>query len=336
MNRRTFLFTLSVGGSLMIDSNSAFAAPIEQDATVLVAGVEVPCRISQPSGQVRGLVLLLPGSLYSDVDGNYPSMNMRPHAYADLARQLSDRGFTVLRMAKIGPGTGSRTVDAAAAKQHTDFRTRVAVAEAGLNLLRSTAPGKPVFVAGHSEGAVVASLLAASSAGTLIDGVISLSGPALPLLSILRGQVAGMVPPGIVPDMSVFDRTVAAIRSGEVLPAEAKSHPQTMMLASMPEQGLAYLRSIDQVDPIVAISHVPQKLLLIHGERDESVPHMQAEMLRDARGHLPTAVAKFPNLTHFYKVGSAEMSPMQAMGLESESDAAVADAMKDWMEEWRR
>ncbi|WP_341710774.1 alpha/beta fold hydrolase [Erythrobacter sp.] len=336
MNRRTFLYTLSVGGSLMIASKSASAMPIEQDATVIFAGVEVPCRISQASGQVRGLVLLLPGSLYSDVDGNYPSMNMRPHAYADLARQLSDRGFTVLRMAKIGPGTGSRTLDAEAAKQHTDFRTRVSVAEAGLKLLLSTVPGKSVFVAGHSEGAVVASLLAGSPAGTLIDGVISLSGPALPLLSILRGQVASMAPPGTVPDMSVFDRTVAAIRNGEELPAEARSNPQTMMLASMPEQGLAYLRSIDRIDPTAAISHVPQRMLLIQGERDESVPHQQVEMLREARGRMPTAVAKFPNLTHFYKVGSEGMSPMQVMGLESESDPAVADTIKDWIEERRR
>lgn len=320
----------------MIAGKSAFAMPIEHDATVLFAGAEVPCRISQGTGEVRALVLLIPGSLYSDVEGNYPSMNMRPHTYVDLARQLSDRGFAVLSMAKIGPGTGSRTIDAEAAKQHTDFRARVAVAEAGLGLLRSTVPGKPVFVAGHSEGAVVASLLAASSAGTIIDGVISLSGPALPLLSILRGQVAGMAPPGTVPDMSVFDRTVAAIRQGEGLPAEAKSNPQTMMLTSMPEQGLAYLRSIDRIDPTVAIAHVPQRMLLIQGERDESVPHQQVEMLRRARGRLPTAVAKFPNLPHFYKVGSEGMSPMQVMGLESESDPAVADTIKDRIVKKRR
>jgi hypothetical protein len=60
---------------------------------------EVACRFTMPNDAPRGAVLLLPGSLYSDVDGNYPSMNLRPHVYADLAQQLGERGFAVLRMA---------------------------------------------------------------------------------------------------------------------------------------------------------------------------------------------------------------------------------------------
>lgn len=82
------------------------------------AGVEIVCRLTFPSGPARGAALLLPGSLFSDVDGNYPAMNLKPHLYADLAAQLGERGFAVLRMAKIGPGTGSRTVDAQAAARH--------------------------------------------------------------------------------------------------------------------------------------------------------------------------------------------------------------------------
>lgn len=51
----------------------------------------------------------------------------------------------------------------------------------GLALLQRSAPTYPVVVAGHSEGAVVASLLAEDAAGGAIDGAVSLSGPALPL-----------------------------------------------------------------------------------------------------------------------------------------------------------
>jgi hypothetical protein len=315
----------------MTASNLKAAATQERDATITVSGVEIACRFTMPKGTANGAVLLVPGSLYSDVDGNYPSMNMRPHAYADLARQLGERGFVVLRMAKIGPGTGSRTIDADAARRHIDFLTRVDVAGAGLDLLRRTVPTRPVIVAGHSEGAVVASLLAAGPAGTVIDGVVSLSGPALPILSVLRAQVAAMSPLGVTPDMTMFDRTAAAIRAGQALPDEAKSNPQTAMLASMPEPGLAYLRSADRVDPIVALAKVQLPVLIVQGGRDDSVPAAHADMLRAGRTTLPTEVATFPNLTHFYKVAPPGLPPMKSMGLETESDPTVADAIAAWI-----
>jgi pimeloyl-ACP methyl ester carboxylesterase len=311
--------------------DSAEAIPSrEHDATVTVAGVEIACRLTAPVGSARGAVLLVPGSLYSDVDGNYPSMNWRPHAYADLARQLGERGFFVLRMAKIGPGTGSRTIAADVARRHLDFLTRVDVASAGLASLRHAVSDRPVIVAGHSEGAVVGSLLASGPEDVDIDGVVSLSGPALPILSIMRTQVMGMAPPGVEPDMTLFDRTVAAIRAGDGVPAEARSHPQTAMLASMPEPAIAYLRSADRVDPAAALSRVRRPVLIVQGGRDDSVPPAHADSLCIARNGQPTELAVFPNLTHFYKVAPANLTAMEAMALESPSDPAVADAIAAW------
>ncbi len=330
MNRRAVLASIVIGTSCMAASNLEATVPQERDATVTVSGVEIACRITMPQGTARGAVLLVPGSLYSDVDGNYPSMNMRPHAYADLARLLGERGFAVLRMAKIGPGTGSRTINAEAAQRHIDFLTRIEVARAGLDLLRRTSRTRPVIVAGHSEGAVVASLLATSPDSSDIDGVVSLSGPALPFLSVLRAQVAAMSPPGVRPDMTMFDRTAAAIRAGQAPPDEATSNPQTTMLASMPEPGRAYLRSVDRVDPVAALAQVKAPVLIVQGGRDDSVPAAHADMLRVGRRTLPTQVATFPRLTHFYKVARPGLPPMQSMGLETPSDPAVADAIAAW------
>lgn len=330
MNRRTALSHIITGAICMTATRLTAAVPGERDATVTVSGVEIACRLTFPQGAARGAVLILPGSLYSDVDGNYPSMNLRPHAYADLAQQLGERGFVVLRMAKIGPGTGSRTIDADAAQRHIDFLARVEVAQAGLDLLKRNAPARPVVVAGHSEGAVVASLLAAGPDGKAIDGVVSLSGPALPLLSIIRAQVAAMSPPGVSLDMTVFDRTIAAIRAGEALPDEAKSNPQTAMLASMPEAGLAYLRSVDRVDPVAALAQVKTSVLILQGESDDSVPAEHAGMLLAGRPQLPTKLVTFPGLTHFYKVAPPGLMPLQSMGLETPSDPAVAEAIAEW------
>lgn len=307
------------------------SAASEEDATVTVSGVEIACRINLPAGPALARLLLLPGSLYSDVDGNYPSMNMRPHAYADLARQMALRGFAVVRMAKIGPGTGSRTIDAEAAAAHGDFRMRVAVAEAGLDLLLRSADQGPVIVAGHSEGAKVANMLAQGAAADRIDGVVSLSGAAEHLLDLLRHQVSGMAPPGVSPDLGVFDRTVAAIRTGAALPPEASTDPYSAMMASMPPAAHAYLRSVDAIDPVQEIARVPQPVLIVHGGHDESVPPEHAKRLNAARGPLPTVTATFPALTHFYKHAPEPVGPMEAMALDSESDDAVADAIAAWV-----
>jgi fermentation-respiration switch protein FrsA (DUF1100 family) len=206
----------------------------------------------------------------------------------------------------------------------------VDVAAAGLDVLRSAVIARPVIVAGHSEGAVVASLLASGPAAGLIDGVVSLSGPASPILSILRGQVIAMAPPGATPDMTIFDRTIEAIRAGGGPPAEAKTDPQTAMLAAMPDQAITFLRGYDKIDPVAALAKVRKPVLIVQGGRDDSVPLAHAALLQAGRDHLPTDVLIFPPLTHFYKVAPADLTPMLSMALNTKSDPAVADAIAQW------
>ncbi|HEY8309092.1 MAG TPA: hypothetical protein VIG47_00985, partial [Gemmatimonadaceae bacterium] len=78
--------------------------------TLHVPGWSVPAALTLPlsaSDGVASAILLVPGSLFCDVDGDFPQWNSYPHVYAHLARQLSARGHAVYRFAKLGPGTGS-------------------------------------------------------------------------------------------------------------------------------------------------------------------------------------------------------------------------------------
>jgi pimeloyl-ACP methyl ester carboxylesterase len=329
MNRRSFM-TTTLLATLAATTGAGATPPTDQDVPITVFGVEIACRLTRPAGEPKGAVLLLPGSLYSDVDGNYPTMNMHPHAYADLAAQLGARGFAVLRMAKIGPGTGSKTIDATLAARHADFLARVDVASAGLARLRAAVPARPLIVAGHSEGAVVAALLAAGPDAASIDGVVSLSGPSVPLLAIMREQMAAMGPPGTPADLTVFDQAIAAIRTGAPLPPAAATDPMAAMLAHMPPAAFAYIASIDRIVPLAAIAKARQPLLIVQGGHDLSVRPHHADALKAARGPLPTATAFFPTLTHFYKVAPADLPPMANMALTTDSDPAVADAIAHW------
>jgi alpha-beta hydrolase superfamily lysophospholipase len=303
---------------------------VESDAPITVAGVEIASRLTLPAAAPRGAILLIPGSLFVDADGNIPAMGMMPNTTCDLARRLASLGFASLRMAKVGPGTGSRTVDEAAAVRHADFATRVEAAEAGLRAMRTKVPGGPAVVAGHSEGAVVASLLAVSDARFALDGVVSLAGPALRIFDIMREQVAHGQAGQRDPDLSVFDLAVAALRAGEPIPEETRADPQSGMLSHLPPPAINYLCGVDAVDPVEALARVPLPVLLVQGGRDGSVRPGHAHRLLAGRGPAPTELAEFPTLTHFFKAAPATLTPMETMMVGGDTDPGVADAIAGW------
>jgi pimeloyl-ACP methyl ester carboxylesterase len=302
----------------------------ERPLTLEVDGVRIPAALTLPASDPVSAVLLLPGSLFSDVDGNYPAWNIRPNLYAELARQLAARGHAVLRHAKTGPGTGSEVIDPVQAETaYRHFSQRVVISRAALRALRESlgeiAGRIEIWIAaGHSEGAVVASLLAGEEPS--LDGFVSLSGPSVGLLDIMRDQMAGM--PG---DISAFDEAAARIRRGEPLPPEAAQNPQTAMLAQMAPRDLVYIREVDAVDPCQAWAAVDRPLLLIQGGRDSSVPEKHVHRLREARGNQPTEMAVFPELQHFYKQAEPGMDPQASFSLATETDPRVAAAMDGWM-----
>jgi len=264
--------------------------------------------------------------LFSDVDGDYPTWNVHPHAMRDIAHQLAARGIASMRQAKIGPGTGSVTVDAEKAKAHGRFANRMRVAREAIAHLRASVPGVPLFVAGHSEGALVASMLGAE--GAEMDGVVSLSGPALRLIDIMRAQAAAMFPGA---DMTAYDRAMADIRAGKPIRDADKADPALAGMAHMPPEALQFIAQIDAVDPLAEIAKVKKRMLLVQGGRDQSVFAEQVDQLAAARAGLPTEIARFPELNHTYKRVPEGLSSMESFAVSSESDPAVVDAIVKWI-----
>ncbi|MFZ5636586.1 MAG: alpha/beta hydrolase [Pseudomonadota bacterium] len=331
----SFFLRLGMTATMMAAAGAGAANEVrEEPLDLVVSGVSIPCRLSWPAEAPTGAALLLPGSLYSDVDGDFPTMNMRPHAYADLAGQLAERGILVLRMAKIGPGTGAQVVDADEAGAHSTFATRRVVALAALRMLRARGGAVPTVVMGHSEGAVVASMLAGGAGGDEVDGVVSLSGPSLPIFGIMREQISTM-PAAEAPDIAIFDAAIAALRAGRAPSQAAASDPRMGMLLSMPPPALVYLRSIDAVNPLVEIAGVRQPVLFVQGGRDPSVPTHHVEALSSAYRGRAATMRVFPELNHFYKRVPVGLAPMSSMQVGETSDPAVAEAIATWLSDLR-
>lgn len=280
-------------------------ACLEHSCTLEVPGWTIPAALTLPAqGPLASAILLVPGSLFSDVNGDYPAWNSFPHTNAHLARQLAALGHAVYRYAKLGPGTGSVERTAPRPIGRT-WEGRHQIAAAAFEAMRaelaarSLEPARLVG-AGHSEGAVVVSGLAKKGLG--VDGVVLLSGPSVGILRIMREQSS---------------RGVARASVEETL-------------ASMPEEARQYLRDVDATDPLRLARELKQPVLVVQGGNDEMVPAHHGERLRDAAGSRAEYLF-VPEVTHMYKVIPPGVTGPAAFGYPGETDARVTAGIDRWI-----
>ena len=315
-------------------------------------GYQLPAALTVPEGQeIRWSVVLIPGSMGSDVDGNYPEMHMNPHMYADLARQLAERGHAVLRYAKHGSGTGSVVVDEKQAKEHRIFPRQQYIAAAAIRKMRELVPrAKGLAVAGHSEGSVHG-LVISQWRDLGVDAFISLSGPSFRYMDLFIYKARQMAKEqGEIIDFGAFKvnaanyiRVFELTRAGEPFTEEIKADPTMQFFVKnwdsdspQAQEGRQYMRDYDAIDPRVEIARVPCPVLVVQGGRDESGVHADnGERLYQARHTMypeTTQFAFFPELQHFYKRAHPGMASQESMALDGETDARVSEAISAWLD----
>jgi uncharacterized protein len=320
----------------------------EHPSSLRVSGWDIPTSLSLPAdgAEASSAVLLIPGSLFSDVNGDYPTWNSFPHVYAHLAHQLSARGHAVFRFAKLGPGTGSTSFDTSLGATLRTWEGRLVIASAMLDAMLSALDERSVRVrriiaAGHSEGSVVASRLAVSERGRALDGVVLLAGPSIGILGIMREQIGfGLEPAQIDDARARLDKAIAHLRRGEPVPADLGSGPGMGVgaLISMPEEGRRYMCEVDATDPLALARTMTQPTLVVQGGNDGSVPTHHGEALRDALraragGDARTSYLFVSGVTHMFKVVPPEVTGPEAFGYPGETDRRVTDGIDRWIRE---
>ena len=197
-------------------------------------GIQLSAVLEEPEGDSRGLVIVLHG---------FTSCKDRPHNIK-AAEAMRDAGYATLRVDLFGHGESGGEF-----RKHTLYKW-IANTLTVLDWARSSGFG-PILLSGHSQGGLVAALVAAMEA----DRVSGL---------ILRA------PAFLIPECT---------RKGSVLgfTFDPLNIPDTVHVADGLDLDGNYIRVAQTVRVEEAIDAFPGPVLILQGDLDDSVPFTDSQ-----------------------------------------------------------
>ena len=240
------------------------------------------------------VVLLVAGSGPTDRNGNQNGVG--PGGLRQIAEALAEHGIASLRYDKRGIGRSSATN---LREEDVTFDTMVKDAGLWLAFLRDRQDVGPVFVAGHSEGGMIAIELAKTNS---LTGLILLATPGRRLGDVLREQLkaAGM-------SASLRDGALTILAALERGESVATVNPALLPLFRPSVQ--PFLRSELVIDPSADLHDLTLPVLIVSGGHDIQVSEADATLLSQAR---PDAQQlHLSEMNHMLKTAPADRNDQQ-------------------------
>jgi pimeloyl-ACP methyl ester carboxylesterase len=261
-------------------------APDPNGLDVATAGLSgtlrKPANVDRPP-----VVLLIAGSGPTDRNGNQPGHE--PGELRQIAEALAEHGIASLRYDKRAIG---RSVVAASFREDDlVIGSFVDDAAAWLAWLEQRADLGPRIVAGHSEGGLIAILLAKR---VPVSAIVLLATPGRRLGDVTREQLRAAGMPKPILDEALA--TLAALERGESV---ANVSPPLLRPSVQP-----FMRSLLAIDPPTELERARIPVLIAQGGHDLQVGEADAAALLRAR---PDAVVfRSPEMNHVLKLAPAE------------------------------
>jgi len=243
-----------------------------------------PIEVQGPAGVLRGsfltpaanangaVVLIIPGSGPTDRDGNNP-MGIRASTYRLLAEALAAQGVTSVRIDKRGMfGSAAADIDANAVVMD-DYAADIAAWTAAI---RERTGVRCVWLAGHSEGALVA--LVAAQTNVNVCGLILIAGGGRRLGDVLREQLRSN--PANAPILAEAERIITELEAGRRVPGAQISAPLQGLFR---ENVQGFLISLLSYDPAELLRAYQGPVMVMQGTTDLQVTMQDAEVLAAAR-----------------------------------------------------
>lgn len=280
------------------------AAPVVKKRLPPKDVAEEPIELQVSTGTVRGVLwrpakatgktpvaLFIAGSGPTDRDGN-GKMGLATDCYRLLAEALAQQGIASVRYDKRGVGAsdpiseGQLTVDDYAAD-----------AAALVSRLHTDARFSKVTVIGHSEGGLVALLLAQK---TPVDALVLVATAGRPLWQVLHEQLARQHSPA---EMTRIDDILSTLREGKPV----KEYPKELFMIFRPSIEKYWQRELP-LDPVALLEKLKAPVAIVQGETDVQVSIDDAKRLAGARKDAKLSL--LPKVNHVLKE-EADKTPQQ-------------------------
>ena len=259
--------------------------------------------LTLPEGEALAGVVLVHGSGPSDMDesigANAP--------LRDLARGLAARGIASLRYDKRTFSWGAQMAQEEDFYRLTADEETVNDAAQALLLMRERPEleGKPVYLLGHSLGAMLASYIGTQAEAP--DGYILLAGSPRKLWEIIAEQNLAAAD-----ELEAAGDKANAAMVRDIVAAEREKAAATDELADddtvfgLP---LPYLRHLDAIDAAALHLDDQKPVLVLQGERDRQVTMDDFELWQEKLAdHSAAAFISYPELNHLF--GDYQSDPL--------------------------
>ena len=255
-----------------------------------------------PSGDLHGtyqgmgtgpVVLMIAGSGPTNRNGNATAMGLNTDMYKLLADGLMTAGIRSLRTDKRGVGESR---GALTAEKDLTIQTYADDVQAWAAQLRKTSGAPCVWLLGHSEGALLAEMVAQQDKA--ICGLVLVAGPGRPLGWILREQMHAN--PANPPQL--LEQFEAILSQLEVGHADFEVPPPLAVLFRPSVQ--PYLISELTLDPAAMLAKTRLPVLILQGETDLQVSPADAKLLAAAKPDAKLMLV--PGANHLLKSAPAD------------------------------
>jgi len=313
----------------------------EEAAFDSAPGVRLAGTLTLPPGKGPfPAAVLITGSGPQDRDETV--MGHKP--FLIIADRLTRDGIAVLRYDDRGFGRSTGDFGKALT---SDFAVDAAAGVAFLRR-RSDIDAAHVGVIGHSEGGVVAPMVAAKD--PKLGFVVLIAGPGTPLSEVMTAQrlalgtTMGQGPKAIAISQAMIDHALAAMRGAkDDADAEARATAvftaEGAVLGFTPAQAAltakqvssGWMRSLLDYDPRPTLAKVRAPILAVNGSKDLQVPMTpNLDAIREAtRANKDVTIVELPGLNHLLQT-----APTGAMGEYADIEETVAPIALDTIANW--
>ena len=283
----------------------------------IAAGIELAGTLTLPKqGEKFPAVILISGSGPQDRDETF--MTHKP--FLVLADYLTKQGIAVLRYDDRGFGesTGNH-----ANATSMDFASDAAAAVAYLQT-RPEIDHKNIGLAGHSEGGLIAPMVAADNPNVAF--IVLLAGPGVSGLEIQKqqiesfGPVMGLSPEQIEEEKNNIEQIAELVRETDI-GEDLREKLTTFFLSKMPKgdtfQGMQKDQFINQKlaelnrpwykyfidhNPAEYLKNVDAPILAINGSRDVQVAPENLEYISEATSeNNQVTIIEYPGMNHLFQ-----------------------------------